>query len=91
MKEIVSVFRNLGYSVEEGPEIETDYYNFEALKFPSEPSCARHPGYDFPSQSGIKSYARPSAAAHAYFSGPDSHHGEAEASRANRLSGKSSP
>jgi phenylalanyl-tRNA synthetase alpha chain len=25
MNEIVSVFRNLGYSVEEGPEIETDY------------------------------------------------------------------
>src|SRR5881227_1849409 len=34
MNEIVSVFRNLGYSVEEGPEIETDYYNFEALNFP---------------------------------------------------------
>src|SRR5262249_51414826 len=31
MNEIVGVFRNLGYSVEEGPEIETDYYNFEAL------------------------------------------------------------
>jgi len=27
MNEIVGVFRNLGYSVEEGPEIETDYYN----------------------------------------------------------------
>jgi phenylalanyl-tRNA synthetase alpha chain len=34
MNEIVGVFRNLGYSVEEGPEIETDYYNFEALNFP---------------------------------------------------------
>src|SRR5205807_8549589 len=41
MNEIVSVFRNLGYSVEEGPEIETDYYNFEALNFrPNHP--ARH-------------------------------------------------
>jgi len=28
MNEIIGVFRNLGYSVEEGPEIETDYYNF---------------------------------------------------------------
>jgi phenylalanyl-tRNA synthetase alpha chain len=41
MKEIVSVFRNLGYSVEEGPEIETDYYNFEALNFPP-----NHPARD---------------------------------------------
>jgi phenylalanyl-tRNA synthetase alpha chain len=41
MNEIVGVFRNLGYSVEEGPEIETDYYNFEALNFP-----ANHPARD---------------------------------------------
>ena len=32
--EIVRVFQNLGYSVAEGPVIETDYYNFEALNFP---------------------------------------------------------
>jgi phenylalanyl-tRNA synthetase alpha chain len=41
MNEMVSVFRNLGYSVEEGPEIETDYYNFEALNFPP-----NHPARD---------------------------------------------
>lgn len=41
MHEIVFVFRNLGYSVEEGPEIETDYYNFEALNFPP-----NHPARD---------------------------------------------
>ncbi len=41
MSEIVGVFRNLGYSVEEGPEIETDYYNFEALNFPP-----NHPARD---------------------------------------------
>jgi phenylalanyl-tRNA synthetase alpha chain len=41
MNEIVSVFRNLGYSVEEGPEIDTDYYNFEALNFPP-----NHPARD---------------------------------------------
>ncbi|MBV8052956.1 MAG: phenylalanine--tRNA ligase subunit alpha, partial [Acidobacteriaceae bacterium] len=32
--EMVAVFRDLGYSVQEGPEIETDYYNFESLNFP---------------------------------------------------------
>ena len=41
MNEIVGVFRNLGYSVEIGPEIETDYYNFEALNFPP-----NHPARD---------------------------------------------
>ena len=33
-REIVAVFQKLGYSVAEGPVIETDYYNFEALNFP---------------------------------------------------------
>ena len=41
MHEIVRVFADLGYSVEEGPEIETDYYNFEALNFPP-----NHPARD---------------------------------------------
>ena len=41
MNEMVSVFRNLGYSIEEGPEIETDYYNFESLNFPP-----NHPARD---------------------------------------------
>ncbi|MGC2474492.1 MAG: phenylalanine--tRNA ligase subunit alpha [Candidatus Sulfotelmatobacter sp.] len=39
--EIVSVFQRLGYSVAEGPVVETDYYNFEALNFP-----ANHPARD---------------------------------------------
>jgi phenylalanyl-tRNA synthetase alpha chain len=41
MNEIVQVFRAMGYSVAEGPEIETDYYNFEALNFPP-----NHPARD---------------------------------------------
>ena len=41
MNELIAVFRNLGYSVEEGPEIETDFYNFEALNFPP-----NHPARD---------------------------------------------
>jgi phenylalanyl-tRNA synthetase alpha chain len=39
--EIVSVFVGLGFSVAEGPEIETDYYNFEALNIPKD-----HPARD---------------------------------------------
>ena len=32
--EIVAVFQRMGYSVGVGPEVETDYYNFESLNFP---------------------------------------------------------
>ncbi len=41
MDEIVAIFKAMGYSVSEGPEIETDYYNFEALNFPP-----NHPARD---------------------------------------------
>jgi len=34
MNEIVGVFKAMGYSVADGPEVETDYYNFESLNFP---------------------------------------------------------
>ena len=34
--EISDIFLGLGYSVIEGPEVETDYYNFEALNAPAD-------------------------------------------------------
>jgi phenylalanyl-tRNA synthetase alpha chain len=40
-EEVESIFRSMGYSVSSGPEIESDYYNFEALNFPSD-----HPARD---------------------------------------------
>lgn len=41
LDEITSIFTSLGYSVEEGPEIESVYYNFEALNIPED-----HPSRD---------------------------------------------
>ena len=41
MAEIVSVFEKLGYSVALGPEVESDFYNFESLNFPP-----NHPARD---------------------------------------------
>ncbi len=41
LDEIVDVFVGLGFSVVEGPEVETDYYNFEALNIPKD-----HPARD---------------------------------------------
>jgi len=32
-REMVAVFQKLGYSVADGPVVETDYYNFESLNF----------------------------------------------------------
>ena len=40
-EKIVRVFTDMGFSVFEGPEIESDYYNFEALNFPTD-----HPARD---------------------------------------------
>ena len=41
IEEIVDIFAGLGYRVEEGPEIESDYYNFTALNIPP-----HHPARD---------------------------------------------
>ena len=41
IEEIVDIFAGLGYRVEEGPEIETDYHNFTALNIPP-----HHPARD---------------------------------------------
>ncbi len=40
-EDVVDIFTRLGFSVEEGPEIEQDFYNFEALNIPKD-----HPARD---------------------------------------------
>jgi phenylalanyl-tRNA synthetase alpha chain len=40
-QEIERIFLGMGFAIEDGPEIETDYYNFEALNFPP-----HHPARD---------------------------------------------
>ncbi len=41
LNRVKEIFINMGYTVEEGPEVETDYYNFEALNLPKD-----HPARD---------------------------------------------
>jgi phenylalanyl-tRNA synthetase alpha chain len=41
LDEIVDVFTGMGFAVAEGPEVELDYYNFEALNIPKD-----HPARD---------------------------------------------
>ncbi len=40
-QQICDIFRRLGFDIAEGPEVESDYYNFEALNFPKD-----HPARD---------------------------------------------
>lgn len=41
LEEVERIFIGMGYEVVEGPEVETDYYNFEALNIPAD-----HPAKD---------------------------------------------
>ncbi len=41
LREVLEVFRSMGFSIVEGPEVELDYYNFEALRIPAD-----HPARD---------------------------------------------
>jgi len=41
MEDVVSIFQKLGFRLVEGPEVETEYYNFEALNIP-----LNHPARD---------------------------------------------
>ena len=41
LNRIKKIFLNMGFTIEEGPEIETDYFNFEALNLPKD-----HPARD---------------------------------------------
>jgi phenylalanyl-tRNA synthetase alpha chain len=47
--EITAIFGDLGFTVAEGPDIETDYYNFTALNFPEgHPAREMHDTFFFP-------------------------------------------
>lgn len=41
LQEVGDIFQKLGFQIEEGPQIESDYYNFEALNIPAD-----HPARD---------------------------------------------
>lgn len=57
--EIAEVFLGLGYSVKTGPEVETDYYNFEALNAPADhPSRSMQDTFYVVDRSGAASAVR---------------------------------
>ena len=47
--ELTAIFADMGFSVAEGPDIETDFYNFTALNFPTgHPAREMHDTFFFP-------------------------------------------
>ncbi|MGV0911137.1 phenylalanine--tRNA ligase subunit alpha [Martelella sp. FOR1707] len=58
--EITAIFGDMGFSIAEGPEIETDYYNFTALNFPEgHPAREMHDTFFFnPDENGERKVLR---------------------------------
>ena len=57
---IVEIFSCLGYQQAEGPEIEDDYHNFEALNFPPHhPARAMHDTFYFPDGRLLRTHTSP--------------------------------
>src|SRR5690348_4447078 len=60
LERIISIFAQLGYSVAEGPEIEDDWHNFEALNFPAHhPARAMHDTFYFPDGRLLRTHTSP--------------------------------
>lgn len=60
MQRIESFFANMGFQVVEGPEIEDDYHNFEALNIPSHhPARAMHDTFYFDASTLLRTHTSP--------------------------------
>ncbi|MEO4043822.1 phenylalanine--tRNA ligase subunit alpha [Hoeflea sp. CAU 1731] len=58
--EVTAIFADMGFSIAEGPDIETDYYNFTALNFPEgHPAREMHDTFFFnPDENGERKVLR---------------------------------
>jgi phenylalanyl-tRNA synthetase alpha chain len=60
LERIVEIFSRLGYAQADGPEIEDDYHNFEALNFPPHhPARAMHDTFYFPDGRLLRTHTSP--------------------------------
>lgn len=60
MQRIEKLFEGLGFDVAEGPEIEDDYHNFEALNIPSHhPARAMHDTFYFDANTLLRTHTSP--------------------------------
>jgi phenylalanyl-tRNA synthetase alpha chain len=59
-RRIETLFRNAGFSVEVGPEVEDDWHNFEALNIPADhPARAMHDTFYFPDGRLLRTHTSP--------------------------------
>ncbi|HQR24123.1 MAG TPA: phenylalanine--tRNA ligase subunit alpha [Steroidobacteraceae bacterium] len=59
-RRIETLFRNSGFSVEDGPEVEDDWHNFEALNIPANhPARAMHDTFYFPDGRLLRTHTSP--------------------------------
>jgi phenylalanyl-tRNA synthetase alpha chain len=60
MERIDALFSQLGFAIEQGPEIEDDYHNFEALNIPAHhPARAMHDTFYFDAQTLLRTHTSP--------------------------------
>ena len=60
MERIEDLFSRLGFTVEQGPEIEDDFHNFEALNIPSHhPARAMHDTFYFDANTLLRTHTSP--------------------------------
>lgn len=60
MDRLLEIFRRLGFEVATGPEVEDDYYNFEALNFPPHhPARAMHDTFYLPDGRLLRTHTSP--------------------------------
>lgn len=60
LRRIVQIFSSVGFNAVEGPEIEDDYHNFEALNIPgSHPARAMHDTFYFDAHTVLRTHTSP--------------------------------
>ncbi|WP_305907325.1 phenylalanine--tRNA ligase subunit alpha [Methylomarinum sp. Ch1-1] len=60
LRRIAEIFASVGFRVEEGPEIEDDYHNFEALNIPAHhPARAMHDTFYFDAHTLLRTHTSP--------------------------------
>ena len=59
-RRIEAIFRNAGFGIEDGPEVEDDWHNFEALNIPANhPARAMHYTFYFPDGRLLRTHTSP--------------------------------
>ena len=90
-REMEDIFIGLGFNVAEGPEVETAYYNFDALNTPRDPPLAADDRHVLHKARRGSVRSRDAAAAGTHLAGPGACDGEPAATALHRRAGSHLP